>query len=112
MGQDAYVNVVGGMRIGEPAGDLATALAIASSFRERPLSARDVYLGEIGLTGEVRQIPRLLERLKEAQSRGFRRALVPPKGDRVLEQRGEKHISLEVVPVQTIQEALMVAFAY
>lgn len=112
MGQDAYVNVVGGMRIGEPAGDLATALAIASSFRERPLSARDVYLGEIGLTGEVRQIPRLLERLKEAQSRGFRRALVPPKGDRVLEQGGEKHISLEVVPVQTIQEALMVAFAY
>lgn len=110
MGQDAYINVVGGMRIGEPAGDLAAALAIASSFRDRPLSARDIYLGEIGLTGEIRQIPRLFERLKEAQNHGFQRVLVPPHSAALLEKGGEKRLSLTIIPVRTVREALEVAF--
>lgn len=110
MGQDAYINVVGGMRIGEPAGDLAAALSIASSFRDLPLSARDIYLGEIGLTGEIRQIPRLFERLKEAQNHGFQRALVPPKSLALLEKGGDKRLSMEIIPVHTVREALEVAF--
>ncbi|MDY0324131.1 MAG: DNA repair protein RadA, partial [Candidatus Carbobacillus sp.] len=83
---------------------------IASSFRDLPLSARDIYLGEIGLTGEIRQIPRLFERLKEAQNHGFQRALVPPKSLALLEKGGDKRLSMEIIPVHTVREALEVAF--
>jgi DNA repair protein RadA/Sms len=75
--QDVFVNAVGGVRIGEPAADLAVVLAILSSFRNRPLPEKLVVFGEIGLVGEVRPAPRGQERLREAAKLGFRRALIP-----------------------------------
>jgi DNA repair protein RadA/Sms len=75
--QDVFVNAVGGVRIGEPASDLAVLLAVVSSVRARPLPEKLVVFGEVGLAGEVRPAPRGQERLREAAKLGFRRALVP-----------------------------------
>jgi DNA repair protein RadA/Sms len=75
--QDVFVNVVGGVRISEPAADLAVLLAIVSSVRGRPLPEKLVVFGEVGLVGEVRPAPRGQERLREAARLGFRRALIP-----------------------------------
>jgi DNA repair protein RadA/Sms len=77
--QDVFVNAVGGVRITEPAADLAILLAILSSFRERPLPGKLVVFGEVGLAGEVRPAPRGQDRLREAAKLGFRRALIPAK---------------------------------
>jgi DNA repair protein RadA/Sms len=74
---DVFVNAVGGVRIAEPAADLAVLLAIVSSFRNRTLPEKLVVFGEIGLAGEVRPAPRGQERLREAAKLGFRRALIP-----------------------------------
>ena len=75
--QDVFVNAVGGVRIQEPAADLAVLLAIVSSLRNQPLPAKLVVFGEVGLAGEIRPAPRGQERLKEAAKLGFTRALVP-----------------------------------
>lgn len=75
--QDLFVNVIGGLRISEPASDLALALAIASSYTDRPLPADIAIVGEVGLSGEVRRVGRLADRLNEACKIGFKRALVP-----------------------------------
>jgi DNA repair protein RadA/Sms len=75
--QDVFVNAVGGVRIGEPAADLAVLLAVLSSFRGRALPAKLVVFGEVGLAGEVRPAPRGQERLREAAKLGFTRALIP-----------------------------------
>ena len=75
--QDVFLNAVGGVRINEPAADLAASLAIVSSFSNRPLPEKLVVFGEIGLAGEIRPAPRGQERLKEAVKLGFTRALVP-----------------------------------
>jgi DNA repair protein RadA/Sms len=75
--QDVFVNAVGGVRIGEPAADLAVLLAVVSSFRGRALPGKLVVFGEVGLAGEVRPAPRGQERLREAAKLGFVRALVP-----------------------------------
>jgi DNA repair protein RadA/Sms len=76
-GQDVFVNVVGGVRIGETAGDLPAVLAVTSSLCNRPVVQETVCFGELGLTGEVRPVPFGEERLREAAKQGFRRALVP-----------------------------------
>lgn len=76
-GQDVFVNVVGGVRIGETAADLPAVLAVLSSLRGRPVADDLVCFGEIGLTGEIRPVPFGDERLREAAKQGFRRALVP-----------------------------------
>ncbi|NJA89913.1 DNA repair protein RadA [Rhodocyclus tenuis] len=75
--QDVFVNAVGGVRIIEPAADLAVTLAIVSSLANRPLPDKLVVFGEIGLTGEIRPAPRGQERLREAAKLGFTRALIP-----------------------------------
>jgi len=75
--QDIYVNIVGGLRIGEPAADLAVALAIASSYRNQRLDPNLVYIGEIGLSGELRSVSQLDRRLSEAARLGFQQAIVP-----------------------------------
>jgi DNA repair protein RadA/Sms len=77
MDQDVFVNAVGGVRISEPAADLAVLLAIQSSLRGRPLPRGFIAFGEVGLAGEVRPAPRGQERLKEAAKLGFSIALVP-----------------------------------
>jgi DNA repair protein RadA/Sms len=76
-GQDVFVNVVGGVRIGETAADLPAVLAVVSSLRGRALAGDTVCFGELGLTGEIRPVPFGEERLREAVKQGFRRALVP-----------------------------------
>ena len=75
--QDVFVNVVGGLRVGEPAADLAVACAIVSSFRDVPVAGDLAIIGEVGLSGELRAVSQLETRLKEAAKLGFSRCLVP-----------------------------------
>jgi DNA repair protein RadA/Sms len=75
--QDVFVNAVGGVKIDEPAADLAIVLAIVSSLRNRPLPQRLVVFGEVGLAGEVRPVQRGQERLREAAKLGFTHAVIP-----------------------------------
>ncbi|MCQ8241983.1 DNA repair protein RadA [Rhizosaccharibacter radicis] len=76
-GSDVYLNVAGGLRVNEPAADLAVAAALASAVTGQPTSAGSVYFGEVGLSGEVRQVSQADARLKEAQKLGFERAFLP-----------------------------------
>lgn len=76
-GEDIYLNIAGGIRVTEPAADLGVAAAIASSFRNRPIDPRTVIMGEVGLGGEVRAIPHLEARLREAEKLGFQHAVIP-----------------------------------
>jgi DNA repair protein RadA/Sms len=102
-GQDVYANVVGGLRIGEPAADLAVALAIASSFRDRPIDSQLAAIGEIGLGGELRSVGHVERRLGEAQRLGFNKAVIPASAAR----RGTTDISgLRVIRADTIAEAI------
>ncbi len=99
---DAYVNVAGGIKISEPAIDLGIAIALASSFRDQPVSPYSVVVGEVGLTGEVRGVTRLEQRLYEAQKLGFRRVFVPAHGNRQLNIPE----NLDVQEVKTIHDAI------
>ncbi len=99
--QDVFVNAVGGVRIEEPAADLAVLLAVISSFRNRPLPEKLVVFGEIGLAGEVRPAPRGQERLREAAKLGFRRALIPRANAPKQAIEG-----IEVVAVERLADAL------
>ena len=99
--QDVFVNAVGGVRISEPAADLAVLLAIVSSKIDRPLPKGLVVFGEVGLAGEVRPAPRGQERLREAAKLGFTRAIIPranlPK---------QAIAGLQTVPVERVVDAL------
>lgn len=100
--QDIYVNVIGGLQVVEPAADLGIALVLASSFRNLAVCAETLVLGEIGLTGEVRAVGQVEQRLKEALRLGFRRFIIP---EHNLELR-ELSQGLELIGVRTVQEAL------
>jgi DNA repair protein RadA/Sms len=102
---DVFVNVVGGMRINEPAADLAVAAAIASSYRNVPVPEDCVLLGEIGLSGELRSVGHAERRLNEAAKLGFKRCIVP----RTLRLGKADHIGLEVLRARSIGEALDLA---
>ena len=78
---DVYLNVAGGLRIQEPAADLAAAAALLSSFSNVPLPPEHIYFGEISLSGAVRAAAHMSARLKEAQKLGFKRAIVPAAGE-------------------------------
>ncbi|MCB1835006.1 MAG: DNA repair protein RadA, partial [Geminicoccaceae bacterium] len=80
-GRDVYLNVAGGLRVQEPAADLAVAAALVSSLMDRPLAAGTVLFGEIGLAGEVRAVSRRDARLKEAEKLGFSRAITPRRSE-------------------------------
>lgn len=99
--QDVFINAVGGVRISEPAADLAVLMAVVSSLTDQPLPSQTVIFGEVGLAGEVRPVQRGLERLKEAAKLGFRRAIIPkanaPK---------QKLAGIEVIAVDRLQEAV------
>ncbi|MDI6872195.1 MAG: DNA repair protein RadA [Bacillota bacterium] len=100
--QDVYVNVVGGVRVQEPAADLGLALAVASSLRNVPVGQDTVAVGEVGLAGEVRSVARLEYRLSEAAKLGFTRAVIPATNREGL--RLPK--GLAAVPVRRVEEAL------
>ncbi len=97
---DAYLKVAGGVRLEEPAADLACALALASALTDRPVPGDTAVCGELGLGGEVRGVPRLGERLAEARRLGFRRAVVPPGA------LAEAPSGLEIRAVRSVAEAL------
>ncbi|RAV10226.1 DNA repair protein RadA [Paenibacillus contaminans] len=100
--QDAFLNVAGGVKLDEPAVDLAIAVSIASSFRDKPTEPYDVVFGEIGLTGEVRGVSRVDQRVKEAQKLGFKRVILPEKSLKGWTQPK----GIEIVGVNTVTEAL------
>jgi DNA repair protein RadA/Sms len=103
--QDAYLNAVGGVRLDEPAVDLAMAVSLASSFRDRPTASHDIFIGEVGLTGEVRGVSRIEQRVNEAYNMGFKRVIFPEKNRRGwTPPRG-----IELIGVGTLGEALEVA---
>jgi DNA repair protein RadA/Sms len=105
--KDVYVNVVGGLQIGEPAADLAVAIAIASSVRDKPVHADMAFMGEIGLSGELRSVLQLDLRLKEASKLGFRRCLIPRTAKKVI---GKIPAKLEVITCASLADALAQAF--
>jgi DNA repair protein RadA/Sms len=103
--QDAFVNVVGGLQVEEPAADLAIAAAVASSYWDRPLPADLVLIGEVGLSGELRAVGQLPARLREASRLGFRRAILP-RSPRV-DSSGVP--GLQVIEARSVREALLLA---
>ena len=103
---DAYINVVGGLRLDEPATDLAVILAIASSYKDLPVGSDLAAVGEVGLSGEIRSVSHLNQRLSEIARLGFRRCIIPAHvRDDVQKQNG-----LETIPVKNIREALKAVF--
>jgi DNA repair protein RadA/Sms len=100
-GEDVYLNVAGGIRVTEPAVDLGVATAIASSFRDRPIDPRAVIMGEVGLGGEVRAIPHLEGRLREAEKLGFQKAVIPEPQHPLGALAGKLHI----IPVTSVAGA-------
>ncbi len=100
-GRDVFVNVVGGVRVGETSADLAALAAVVSSLRDRPIALGTVVFGEVGLAGEIRPVPNGEERLQEAAKHGFARAVVPA-GNR--SRRAFE--GLEVLPAARLEEAL------
>ena len=99
--QDVFVNLVGGLRLTETAGDLAVALAVASSYRDRPVPRDWIAFGELGLSGEVRPVHNGEERLREAAKHGFKHAVAPLKN---IPKGGVE--GMEAIPVKTLREAL------
>lgn len=103
--QDVFVNVVGGLKIAEPAADLTVALAIASSFRNQPVAEDLVVIGEVGLSGELRTVAQAQRRLIEAARLGFKRALVP----QMLTKMKDAPDGIQLVGARTLADALQVA---
>jgi len=103
--QDVFVNVVGGLRIEEPAVDLAVAVAIVSSTQDRPVAADLALVGEVGLSGELRSVGQLEARLNEAIRLGFKRCIVP----RSIRHQPPARDGLEVVGARSVQEAAQIA---
>jgi len=103
--QDAYLKAAGGVKLDEPAIDLAVAISIASSFRDQPTKPTDCFIGEVGLTGEIRRVSRIEQRVQEAAKLGFKRVFIPKNnGDGWKIPKG-----VEVIGVSTVYEALQLA---
>ena len=104
--QDAYLKAAGGVKLNEPAIDLATAISIASSYKEKGTSATECFIGEIGLTGEIRRVTSIEQRVKEVQKLGFKKVYLPK--NNLASWKPPKDI--EVVGVATLEEALRKVF--
>lgn len=105
--QDIFVNVVGGMKIDEPAADLAVAAAVASSMKDLPVRADAVLIGEIGLAGELRLPGQMQTRLREAQKLGFKTAIVPKR----LRKAEPWPENIQIIEARSVYDALEMAFA-
>jgi DNA repair protein RadA/Sms len=106
--QDVFANVIGGLRIDEPASDLAVAVAIASSVRNAPVAADLAFVGEVGLSGELRAVGQIAGRLNEASKLGFRRCVIPKAIRRRPEQLPD---NLQVIQARSLHQALEIALA-
>ncbi len=102
---DAYINVIGGLQLQEPGADLPVVLAIASSYRDTAIADDLVAIGEVGLTGEIRSVSQLDQRLQEVARLGFKKVIIPKYGSEKLEIPS----NLEVYRVRNLQEAIAVA---
>ena len=102
---DAYINVIGGLHLEEPGADLSVVLAIASSYRDAPIPGDLVAIGEVGLTGEVRSVSHVNQRLEEVRRLGFRKCIIPNGGHEKLEIPE----GLEVYKVRNLREAIEIA---
>ncbi|MDR0200124.1 MAG: DNA repair protein RadA [Streptococcaceae bacterium] len=104
--QDAFLKSAGGVKIDEPAIDLAVAVALASSYKDQPTAADECFIGEIGLTGEIRRVTRMEQRITEAAKLGFKKVYAPKSGLQGL----AKPKNIEVVGVVTLDEVLKKVF--
>ena len=100
--QDIYLNVVGGMKISEPAIDLGIMMAVTSNYKNIPIQKDIVVMGEVGLTGEVRRINLIEKRLKEAEKLGFKKCIIPENNKKVLKDE----YKLDIIGVKNIGEAI------
>jgi DNA repair protein RadA/Sms len=106
MGYDIFMNVAGGVKVIEPAVDMAIVSAIASSFLDKPVSGGTVVIGEVGLTGEVRAVGQIDKRVAEAKKMGFKRCLVPGSNlKRIPDIDG-----IEVAGIETVPDAVETLF--
>jgi DNA repair protein RadA/Sms len=104
--KDIFLNVIGGLQIDEPAADCAVAVAIASSLKDRPIHADMAFMGEVGLSGELRAVSQIQARLKEAHKLGFKRCVIPRTAKRQLNEIPD---GLEVLGCRTLAEAVDLA---
>jgi len=104
-GCDAYINVIGGLNIDDPGADLATILALASAYKDKPLRSDTAMFGEIGLTGELRQVSQINQRLAEISRMGFKACIMPYKSKSKLQAPD----GLELIHVKNIGEAIKAA---
>ena len=102
---DAYINVIGGLRLDEPGADLPVILAVASSYRDRPIADELVAMGEVGLTGEIRSVSHMNQRLSEIARLGFKICILPKSGSEKLDVPA----GLTIYRVRNIREAIEVA---
>jgi DNA repair protein RadA/Sms len=102
---DAYLNIIGGLSLDEPAADLAAVLALASSYLDRPIPGDLVAIGEVGLTGELRSVNQLAQRISEAHRLGFKKCLIPAHRADTLSAPAGMHL----IPAQNIGEAIRAA---
>ena len=102
---DAYINVIGGLRLDEPGADLPVVLAVASSYRDTPIADDLVAIGEVGLTGEIRAVSHMSQRLWEVSRLGFKKCIIPKSGAEKLEIPSD----LLVYRVRNLREAIETA---
>jgi DNA repair protein RadA/Sms len=103
--QDVFVNVVGGIRLQETAADLPVLLAVLSSLRDRPLADKTIAFGEVGLSGEIRPVPNGEERLREAVTHGFKRAIVP----KANAPKTASYKGMDIIAVERLADAIAAA---
>ncbi len=105
-GLDTFVNVVGGVRLYETAGDLALALSLTSSLKGKPLNSATIAVGEVGLTGEIRPVSRIRQRLTEAGKLGFERFIMPEANRAEIREESSAYKGLQLIGVENIKEAV------
>ncbi len=99
---DTYVNIVGGLRLDEPAADLAVAMSLVSALRDIPLDDETIVFGEVGLSGEIRSVSRAQSRIIEAQRLGFKRCIVPKANLKGL----QANLGIDIIGVKTLNQAI------
>jgi DNA repair protein RadA/Sms len=103
--QEIYVKLAGGFRVTEPAVDLACAMAITGSFKNKPIPSDTVIIGEVGLNGNIRPVNRMVQRLKEARKLGFTKAVIPP-----IPLKGTENEGMEILYTENISDAIKKLF--
>ena len=100
--QDIYLNIVGGIKINEPALDLGIILSVCSSYKNIPISSTTIAIGEVGLTGEVRSVNLIEKRVKEAEKLGFKKCIIPESNKKLLKD----NYKLDIIGVKNVLEAM------